>query len=248
MLLHHGRMSPHATIWLDIKQSESHDCSSWGLMGRIIKIALAGVLGIWNLAGCATHPSVGLHERPIRWAQPVTLPGPPTPNLYQVAHNFYRSAQPDRSGFENVARRLKIRTVISLRAYHSDKSLLSGLQIQSYDIKMHTWHIETEDVVAALRILRQSVQRGPTLLHCEHGADRTGLVTALYRVVYQNWCKKEALAEMEGGGFGYHDVWFNIPDYFMKTDIEQLRKAVGVNRRTKCSAYNDAGISVPRDD
>lgn len=198
-------------------------------MERIFAIALSAIIGVWSLAGCANHPSLGLHERPARWAQPIALPGAPTPNLYRVAHNFYRSAQPDRYGFANVAKRLKIRTVISLRAYHSDKPLLSGLQMESYDIGMHTWHIEREDVVAALRILRGSLQRGPTLLHCEQGADRTGLITALYRVMYQGWTKKEALAEMQTGNFGYHDVWVNIPYYFMETDIEQLRKDVGAS-------------------
>jgi protein tyrosine/serine phosphatase len=88
---------------------------------------------------------------------------------------------------------------------------------------MHTWHIEYEDVVGALRALRVSIAKGPTLLHCEHGADRTGLITALYRIVYQGWDKPAAIDEMLNGDFGFHDVWINIPFYIWATDVAQLR-------------------------
>ncbi len=131
--------------------------------------------------------------------------------MHRVTPTFYRSAQPDKREFAQLVRQYGIRTVISLRAFHSDRPLLEGLPVRSYDIAMHTWHIEDEDVVAALRDLRRAIKRGPVLVHCEHGADRTGLVTALYRIIYQGWDKEEAIEEMQGGHFGFHDVWINIP-------------------------------------
>ncbi|HEX7917405.1 hypothetical protein [Rudaea sp.] len=51
------------------------------------------------------------------------------------------------------------------------------------------------------------------LIHCWHGADRTGVVCAAYRMVVQGWSKADARAEMFDGGFGYHAVWRNIPAY-----------------------------------
>jgi len=63
-------------------------------------------------------------------------------------------------------------------------------------------------------------------LHCQHGADRTGLITALYRIVYQGWSKDQALEEMLQGGFGYHAVWGNIPDYIRNIDSAWLKQAV----------------------
>src|SRR5205085_812711 len=126
--------------------------------------------------------------------------------------------------------RYGIRTVISLRAFHSDEPLATGLPLRLYRFEMHTWHIEREDVVGALHTLRITMDQGPTLVHCEHGADRTGLISALYRILYQGWSREAALAELHGRGFGFHDMWINIDNYIrdlddsaLKRDIEALR-------------------------
>ena len=96
--------------------------------------------------------------------------------------------------------------MVNLRASHSDELLTQGLGLRLFNFKMRAWHIEREDVVGALRALRNEIRNGPTLLHCTLGADRTGLVTALYRIIYQGWSKQAALEEMEEGDFGFHDL------------------------------------------
>ena len=157
-------------------------------------------------------------------ATPISVEG--VPNLYLVVPNFYRSAQPTAEGFRALVQQKGIRTVINLRAFHSDELLTKGLGLRLFNFRMHTWHIEQEDVVGALRALRLSMNMGPTLVHCEHGADRTGLITALYRILYQGWSKDAAIIEMENGSFGFHDVWINIPLYIRTIDIDQLKRDV----------------------
>ena len=174
-------------------------------------------------AAPATSPAA-TPSRPAAWAAPVTIPG--VPNLYRVTANFYRSAQPEAAGFQALAKDPGIKTVVSLRAFHSDATLLAGTGITLVSIPIHTWHIETEDVVAALAALRRAEATGPVLLHCQHGADRTGLITALYRVLYQGWTKDAALDEMKNGAFGYHAVWGNIPRYLRNIDPAALRQMV----------------------
>lgn len=51
----------------------------------------------------------------------------------------------------------------------------------------------------ALAILSDSTQQ-PIFIHCEHGADRTGLVIALYRVLHQGWLVKDAVTEWQNDG------------------------------------------------
>lgn len=162
--------------------------------------------------------------RPATWATPVTIAG--APNLNRVAPNFYRSAQPEKAGFEALAQDPGIKTVVSLRAFNSDKSLIEGTGITLVSVPIHTWRIENEDVVMALAAIRKGESTGPVLLHCQHGADRTGLISALYRVLYQGWTKAAALDEMQNGNFGYHAIWGNIPRYLRKVNIEALRRMV----------------------
>ncbi|QEN90021.1 protein-tyrosine-phosphatase [Labrys sp. KNU-23] len=163
--------------------------------------------------------------RPNTWAQRVELAG--VPNLHRVTARFYRSAQPSADGFANLSRQLAVRSIVSLRAFHADDVLSGGSHLRLTRIPIHTWHIEDKDVVAALRALRQGQRYGAVLLHCQHGADRTGLISALYRVIYQGWSKADALAEMRGGAFGYHAVWGNIPRYLKSANIATLRAAIG---------------------
>ena len=162
--------------------------------------------------------------RPATWATPVVIAG--APNLNRVDTNFYRSAQPGEAGFKALAKDPGIKTVVSLRAFHSDRALLKGTGITLIRVPIFTWHIETEDIVKALAAIRKAEAKGPVLLHCQHGADRTGLITALYRVLYQGWTKEAALDEMQNGNFGYHAIWGNIPRYLRTVDIEALRKMV----------------------
>ena len=163
-------------------------------------------------------------SRPATWATPVAITG--VLNLHRVAPNFYRSAQPDAGGFKALAKNPGIKTVVSLRAFNSDEPLAEGTGIKLVRIKIHTWNIETEDVVRALAAIRRAQALGPVLLHCQHGADRTGLITALYRVLYEGWTKDAALEEMQNGNFGYHAVWGNIPRYLRKIDSVALRQMV----------------------
>ena len=172
----------------------------------------------------AEQPAATTQPRPVSWATPVTIAG--VPNLHRVAPNFYRSAQPEAEGFKALAKDPGIKTVVSLRAFNADEPLANGTGIKLIRIKIHTWHIETEDVVAALAAIRRAESKGPVLLHCQHGADRTGLITALYRVIYEGWTKEAAREEMLHGAFGYHAVWGNIPRYLRKIDTVALRKAI----------------------
>jgi protein tyrosine/serine phosphatase len=164
--------------------------------------------------------------RPKEWAMPVLLDG--APNLHRVEEKFFRSAQPDAQGFKGLSTTHGVRTVISLRAFNSDEPLTSGLGLKLVRIRINTWNIQRDDVVAALQNLRRASRDAPILLHCQHGADRTGMITALYRVLYQGWSKVAALDEMQNGMFGYHAVWGNIPRFIRRVDVEQLRRDVGV--------------------
>jgi protein tyrosine phosphatase (PTP) superfamily phosphohydrolase (DUF442 family) len=190
------------------------------------ELLLAGLasLAIGTMMTSASEVEAAVATRPATWAKDVELDG--VPNLHQVAPGFYRSAQPSAEGFANLSQKLGVKSIVSLRAFHPDDVLAGGHHLMLTRIPIHTWHIEEEDVVKALRAVLRARKQGPVLLHCQHGADRTGLISALYRIIVQGWSKKDALAEMRGGEFGYHAVWGNIPRYLKTADINALKAAV----------------------
>ncbi len=185
------------------------------------RTVLAGLVGLPFAEAFAQDGA-----RPKEWATPLALEG--APNLHQVERNVFRSAQPDATGFKGLSTTHGVRTVVSLRAFNSDEPLARGLDLKLKRVRINTWNIEREDVVAALQDLRRASRDAPVLLHCQHGADRTGMISALYRILYQGWSKDAVLDEMQNGMFGYHAVWGNIPRFIRRIDVENLRRDVGV--------------------
>ena len=89
---------------------------------------------------------------------------------------------------------------------------------------------QDEKLTALLaREVAEMLPPGPVLVHCWHGADRTGMVVALYRMVEQGWTREAAIEEMLEGGYGYHSVWKDIITFLETVDVEALRRALRSN-------------------
>lgn len=167
--------------------------------------------------------SAALAERPAKWAQPVTG-HTGIVNFKKVSPYLYRSAQPDAAGMRELEK-LGVKTVINLRDFHDDREEARGTKLRLLRVKMDTWHIEDEDIVQVLAMLRGK-KNGPFLIHCQHGADRTGVVCAMFRLVEQGWSREDAIRELTDGGYGFHKTWTNIPRYLQKVDIGKVRRRV----------------------
>jgi protein tyrosine/serine phosphatase len=144
------------------------------------------------------------------------------PNLHKVSDSLYRSAQPSAEGIANL-KTTGIGTVVNLRSFHSDRDEVANTGLAYEHIYMKTWHPEEEDTVRFLQIVTNP-KRTPVLVHCQHGADRTGTMCALYRIAVQGWSKQEAIAEMMQGGFGFHGIWDNLIRWINALDIEGIKK------------------------
>jgi len=184
------------------------------------KLITAGLL----LLAVITLACSPVRPRPGNWAQPVNLAG--VPNLFKVSDDLYRSAQPDTQGMKNL-KQLGIKTVVNLRSFHTDQDELGNTGPAGEHIYMVAWHPEKEEAVRFLKIVSDST-RTPVLVHCQHGSDRTGTMCAIYRVAVQGWSKEEAIAEMTGGGFGFHQIFANLPIWIRIMDIGQIRKEAGI--------------------
>jgi len=189
-------------------------------MLRVVLIAICLSLPLRSVAVAESNVVV----RPATWAKPLQLEG--VPNLYKVSDRLYRSAQPTMEGFRSL-KGLGVKTVLNLRSFNSDRRELEDVGLNYQHLFVKAWHPEEKEVVRFLRLVTDE-SRSPVLVHCQHGADRTGLMCAVYRVAVQNWTKEAALKEMTGGDYNFHGVWENLLKWFKKLDIERIRKSAGL--------------------
>jgi protein tyrosine phosphatase (PTP) superfamily phosphohydrolase (DUF442 family) len=185
--------------------------------------AWAGLtLGLALLLLFLLSPVASEKERPKDWAVPVRVEG--IPNLYRLTPDLYRSAQPTLQGFKNLGQ-LGIQTVVNLRGGDDDGRAAQELGFRFESVPLSAAYVRHDSNIQVLRLLGQA-ERRPILVHCQHGADRTGMICALYRMVYQGWDRAKAIEEMRKGGYGFHAIWYGLVDYLDRVDVEALRRDV----------------------
>lgn len=159
-----------------------------------------------------------------QWAVSVSRTG--LPNFYKVSDDVYRGAQPEKAGFQEL-KKMGIRTIVNLRSFHSDRENIEKNGFAYEHIYAKAWHPEDKEIVRFLRIVGDK-KRTPVFVHCQHGADRTGIMVAAYRIAICGWSKEEAIREMTEGGFGFHPIWENLIQYIRDLDFEKIRAEAGL--------------------
>jgi protein tyrosine/serine phosphatase len=100
---------------------------------------------------------------------------------------FYRSAQLNKNELQSAIRDHNIRSVLNLRGAHpgqtwydEELAVSQSLGVAHYDYSLSSHRFVTRQQIGeVLGIVRDAPK--PLLVHCKAGADRTGLVSALYR-------------------------------------------------------------------
>lgn len=92
---------------------------------------------------------------------------------------------------------------------------------------MEPWHSDEDEVVQFLKAATDP-NNLPAFVHCQRGADRTGTMCAMYRIVVCGWTKEQALDEMKNGGFGFNSTWQNLIVYIEKSDVAKIKRRVGL--------------------
>ena len=124
-------------------------------------------------------------------------------NLHAVSEGvLYRSAQLSKAEIAAVAQRYRIKSVLNLRGAHAgqrwydDEVAESGqLGLIHYDYAVSAKRFVTgQQIAELLDIMRRAPK--PLLIHCKSGADRTGLLAALYRYAEAGISAPEADQEL----------------------------------------------------
>lgn len=186
-------------------------------MRRLLLCLLASGLPI---ACSAAPPDSGNKAvQPARWATPVKHDA----NLYRIDDKLYRSEQPVAEDGEAIVK-LGIQSVINLRFFdRNDDDHLKVHGLTLLNRPLLSWSIKPKEIAEILYLIEKQPQNGAVLIHCYHGADRTGLIAGMYRIIYQGWSVEEAKAEMQHGPYGYHSIWKNIAKLFTEEKVKQVK-------------------------
>ena len=160
-------------------------------------------------------------EPAYRWAEPVKEDA----NLYRIDDKLYRSEQLTRADAPQLAE-LGIKSVVNLRYFdrNDNDTALAGHGLALLNKPLLAWRVTPRQIAETLYLIEQRQTHGAVLIHCYHGADRTGLISAMYRIVYQNWPIEEAKREMQQGPYGYHSIWRNLGKLFTADKVRQVKE------------------------
>ncbi len=144
------------------------------------------------------------------------------PNFRQVTPQLYRGGKPNIQGWEKL-KFLGIKTVINLEEtnkINSQELTLETTGIKVVRLPLNLYTVPSDEQIFLFLKIVLSAKNQPVFIHCNNGRDRTGVMIALYRVVFNGWTIKNAYDEAVSLGY-----WpYYGEDAPLKKFIHQLKE------------------------
>ena len=149
-------------------------------------------------------------------------------NHKEIAPGVFRSNQPTERRFR-VYHARGLRSVLNLRGwdvyahYQYEERLCQELGMRLENIKLKARDAPSREGINAIVDCLNTLEK-PLLFHCKSGADRAGLVSAVYLMVYEAASVQEAMKQLS---FEHVHVDFTatgVLDYFLWSYEERLKE------------------------
>lgn len=143
------------------------------------------------------------------------------PLFKRVDENYARGSQPLRGGVATL-KRLGVRTLVDLRSIydHTDEvqQAADAADLGYVWFPMSVWTPPTDQEAQHFVSVVTDTFSGPFFVFCADGLNRTGEMTAIYRVARSNWTVEKALEEADALGFNpyYYTLRNYVWDYARK--------------------------------
>ena len=136
------------------------------------------------------------------------------PNFHQINENLYRGGQPTAEGIKQLAT-LGIKTIINFRdmreTVRREKELAEANGLRFINLHLSNWFASNDEEIHAIIEIIRNPELQPVFIHCKRGADRTGTIVAVYRMMFDGWTDSQANREAKTHGIGWWQVW--MKDY-----------------------------------
>jgi len=155
-------------------------------------------------------------------------------NFHEVIPGeLYRSAQPSAADITDYAKRYGIKTIVNLRGpspspwYQQELGVSQQLGIEHVDFRMSAGRDLTIDKAERLIALLKSAPK-PILIHCEGGADRSGLASVLYLQQVAGVNEEQAEQQLWPVLYGHIGIPYVTRAYAMDRSWLVFEKAFGI--------------------
>lgn len=177
-----------------------------------MKKTIITIFLVYLLVGCESRK-----EEENSYIPPETSVSDKQFNFHIVDDGIWRSAQPSVESIA-VMKKHGLKTVINLRGSEEnhlwESRISDSLGIQYFHLSMDGRDVpDTADINNILRII-ENKQNQPVMYHCLGGKDRTGIVTAIYRLKNSDISFEEVHKEMLM--YGYNEEEFPQLAEFVK--------------------------------
>lgn len=141
----------------------------------------------------------------------------PIRNFAWIDSTLARGARPSGKGIAALRER-GFRTIVNFTGSESERkeSEAAGMRYVELPMTAHLWSSPpTEDQVRQFFEVALDPSSRPLFIHCAHGEDRTGMMSALYRIEVDGWRMPAAIEEMRLLGYNgwYHDLINYVRNY-----------------------------------
>lgn len=121
-------------------------------------------------------------------------------NLFRITPEFWRAAQPTPTQIDRLARR-GLRTIVNLRggrehgAWPLEREACQRNSIHLVEFVVRSREPPSRDTIHEARRFFNELEY-PVLVHCKSGADRAGMMSALYLILHEKRPVREAMRQL----------------------------------------------------
>ena len=159
------------------------------------------------------------------------------PLFHRLDEGYMRGSQPAHGGIETLAQ-LGVKTVVDLRSIydHTDEVGVAAERagIRYYWLPMSVWNPPTDEQAKEFVSVVTDKSKGPFYVFCYDGLNRTGEMSAIYRIAQHKWTVEQALKEMDDWGF--NPYYYTLRSYVWTYARKFQPSAVPQNARKLSAA------------